>query len=72
MYYTVADVAQMVEHLFCKQKVVGSIPTIGSDFFHGIDYSLTYWFVKIDAFFKKCFDGENGRHKGLKRLFFMS
>lgn len=31
--HTVADIAQVAESLFCKQDVVGSSPTIGSDYF---------------------------------------
>ena len=33
MFYLVADIAQVAESLFCKQDVVGSSPTIGSDYF---------------------------------------
>jgi hypothetical protein len=33
VHYNVADIAQVAESLFCKQDVVGSSPTIGSDYF---------------------------------------
>jgi hypothetical protein len=31
-----AGVAQLVEHLICNQRVAGSIPVAGSNFFHYI------------------------------------
>ena len=30
--FIIADVAQLVEQRFCKAKVVGSSPTIGSEY----------------------------------------
>ena len=34
---TFGDVAQLVEHLLCKQKVVGSIPIVSTDYGPGSD-----------------------------------
>ncbi len=47
-----AGIAQMVEQLICNQKVVGSIPTVGTNLLHPLQASLaiSHVFARIGAF----------------------